>query len=43
MKGSIDDVSSEGSSTGGRLFWASFLTLIAAGVGFSVRSAILVD
>jgi len=43
MKGSIDDVSSEGSSTGGRLFWASFLTLIAAGIGFSVRSAILVD
>jgi len=43
MKGSIDDVSSEGSSTGGRLFWASFLTLIAAGIGFSVRGAILVD
>jgi MFS family permease len=43
MKGSIDDVSSEGSSTGGRLFWASFLTLIAAGIGFSVRGAILTD
>jgi MFS family permease len=26
-----------------RLFWASFLTLIAAGVGFSVRGAILGD
>lgn len=26
-----------------RLFWASFLTLIAAGIGFSVRGAILKD
>lgn len=26
-----------------RLFWASFLTLIAAGIGFSVRAAILKD
>ena len=26
-----------------RLFWASFLTLIAAGIGFSVRGAILGD
>src|SRR6516165_929536 len=26
-----------------RLFWASFLTLIAAGVGFSIRGAILGD
>ncbi|MCE9527031.1 MAG: MFS transporter [Planctomycetales bacterium] len=43
MTGSNDGGSSEGSSTGGRLFWASFLTLIAAGIGFSVRSAILVD
>jgi MFS family permease len=43
MKGSNDNVSSEGSSTGGRLFWASFLTLIAAGIGFSVRGAILND
>ena len=25
------------------LFWASFLTLIAAGIGFSVRSVVLVD
>src|SRR6516162_7799094 len=25
------------------LFWASFLTLIAAGIGFSVRGAILGD
>jgi hypothetical protein len=25
------------------LFWASFLTLIAAGIGFSVRAAILKD
>src|SRR4051794_31452655 len=25
------------------LFWASFLTLIAAGIGFSVRAAILGD
>src|SRR5438876_1801855 len=25
------------------LFWASFLTLIAAGIGFSVRGAILKD
>src|SRR4051812_13075720 len=25
------------------LFWASFLTLIAAGIGFSVRGALLVD
>jgi MFS family permease len=43
MKGSIDDVSGEGPSNGGRLFWASFLTLIAAGIGFSVRGAILRD
>src|SRR5262249_7171912 len=26
-----------------RLFWASFLTLIAAGIGFSIRGAILGD
>src|SRR4051812_21031502 len=49
MKGSYDDVvpaelaGSGGEGTGGRLFWASFLTLIAAGVGFSVRGAILAD
>ena len=27
----------------GKIFWASFLTLIAAGIGFSVRGAILND
>ncbi|MGI8978349.1 MAG: MFS transporter [Pirellulaceae bacterium] len=43
MKGSFDDGPTEASSTGGRLFWASFLTLIAAGIGFSVRGAILHD
>jgi len=32
-----------GNSNDKRLFWASFLTLIAAGVGFSVRAAILGD
>src|SRR3954466_5944698 len=32
-----------GSSNDRRLFWASFLTLIAAGIGFSVRGAILGD
>lgn len=30
-------------STEKRLFWASFITLIAAGIGFSVRGAILGD
>jgi MFS family permease len=43
MSGSTADGSGEASSTGGRLFWASFLTLIAAGIGFSVRGAILGD
>ena len=43
MKDSFDGGSQEASSTGGRLFWASFLTLIAAGIGFSVRGAILGD
>ena len=36
----IDDLVS---TTNKILFWASFLTLIAAGVGFSVRGAILAD
>src|SRR5947209_19631086 len=31
------------SANNNRLFWASFLTLIAAGIGFSVRAAILGD
>ena len=43
MTGSHDGGSSDGPSNGGRLFWASFLTLIAAGIGFSVRGAILND
>jgi len=30
-------------STEKRLFWASFITLIAAGIGFSIRAAILKD
>lgn len=30
-------------STEKRLFWASFITLIAAGIGFSIRGAILKD
>jgi MFS family permease len=30
-------------SNGNRLFWASFLTLIAAGVGFSIRGDLLAD
>src|SRR5437016_10623781 len=30
-----------GPANGGRLFLASFLTLIAAGIGFSIRGAIL--
>ena len=30
-------------STEKRLFWASFITLIAAGIGFSIRGAILGD
>lgn len=32
-----------GPSNGNRLFWASFITLIAAGIGFSIRGAILKD
>src|SRR5207253_5006383 len=32
-----------GSANDKKLFWASFLTLIAAGIGFSVRTAILKD
>src|SRR5437660_6511378 len=32
-----------GSSTNARLFWASFMTLIAAGIGFSIRNALLVE
>jgi len=28
---------------GNRLFWASFFTLIAAGIGFSIRGGILGD
>lgn len=31
------------SSTEKRLFWASFITLIAAGIGFSIRASILKD
>lgn len=31
------------SSTNRRLFWASFITLIAAGIGFAIRGAILKD
>src|SRR5437016_4733157 len=30
-----------GTTNDRRLFWASFLTLIAAGIGFSIRGAIL--
>lgn len=29
--------------TSGKIFWASFLTLIAAGIGFAVRSAVLAE
>src|SRR5207253_5766034 len=32
-----------GSANDKKLFWASFLTLIAAGIGFSVRAAIVKD
>jgi MFS family permease len=37
----LDDSVTTGPTNGGRLFFASFLTLIAAGIGFSIRGAIL--
>src|SRR5205809_5469131 len=43
----VNGASTPGVDTPGRnetiLFWASFLTLIAAGMGFSIRAAILGD
>ena len=34
---------SDGSSNRGKLMWASFLTLIAAGMGFAVRGGVLAE
>ena len=39
----MSQTSSEPSKNEKVLFWASFMTLIAAGIGFSVRGAILKD